>query len=828
VTVYTIAATTFWTLGAPAGLGDGSSYANRMTIPADITGIVTTDTAGRYLYIVRETNDLTVSCGNGNCTFYNTITITGDAVGGVYPDDPTVGYRLALSNVAVLYVLSGNMSYVHLGMSDYALTVSRVASSVTFVGYPSSATEIKRGIHLYMYKSSIGTATGHYVFIFYPSHYLRETTIKKDPSSATWLENGMDISGEFYWHDFTIVVPGICCVGQFAPRVYIIGTITFSCPTAYNNDFIDVTKVRTINIRAVDVSGNPYTDILFSIEYTGGETNYNRITNDIFRCRKTDATGRPHLTQTIIRNYNALFTVSQIRNEMRALFVPYNIGYLKSGTGYVQISAVSPTIKIWAMNAGIVKTVTQAMASDYGTDAVPIDITIPAYTVPETFQDNIAVLRRKKSTDTWIPIRLMDANKLGVVGQLVADLEVEYKKESDTAWTAYVPIAAEWKEQGHGYYSLNIGAGEFTTSNVNYMVKVRDILNLSHVYQCAVEVNDDSIDELMDNIGTPANIDGGGASIAANIKKLADDNGGATFDATTDSQNKISANIGNPSARTNLKSIETMLGNPDTALKSIYTDMAKELSVTGVKTDTNNIRTVDVPAITGAISTSEGNIRGSDSDDLKVISDQIDGVATNASSAAGDASAINSRLPSDPADESDIEGAISTSQGVITGAITTSEGNIEDYIDGAVGDITDAITTSEENIRGTDDDDLKVLSDQLDTVTERTENLPDDPASEASVESAITTSQGVITGAITTSEENVIEAVESIDLSSLTTLLNDIMDILENKLEWHGQQLWLYDDAGTTVIKKWTFTKSGGGNFTIQGTGPANRGNQVL
>lgn len=40
-------------------------------------------------------------------------------------------------------------------------------------------------------------------------------------------------------------------------------------------------------------------------------------------------------------------------------------------------------------------------------------------------------------------------------------------------------------------------------------------------------------------LGTPANIDGGGATIADNLKKMADDNGGATFDATDDSLNAI-------------------------------------------------------------------------------------------------------------------------------------------------------------------------------------------------------------------------------------------------------------------------------------------------
>ena len=45
------------------------------------------------------------------------------------------------------------------------------------------------------------------------------------------------------------------------------------------------------------------------------------------------------------------------------------------------------------------------------------------------------------------------------------------------------------------------------------------------------------------NIGTPANIDSGGATIADNLKKIADDNGGASFDATVSSLNKLSTAV---------------------------------------------------------------------------------------------------------------------------------------------------------------------------------------------------------------------------------------------------------------------------------------------
>ena len=51
-------------------------------------------------------------------------------------------------------------------------------------------------------------------------------------------------------------------------------------------------------------------------------------------------------------------------------------------------------------------------------------------------------------------------------------------------------------------------------------------------------------------IGTPANIDGGGATIADNLKKLADDNNGADFDATTDSLEVIAYRVGNIKAQT--------------------------------------------------------------------------------------------------------------------------------------------------------------------------------------------------------------------------------------------------------------------------------------
>jgi hypothetical protein len=151
-----------------------------------------------------------------------------------------------------------------------------------------------------------------------------------------------------------------------------------------------------------------------------------------------------------------------------------------------------------------------------------------------------------------------------------------------------------------------------------------------------------------------------------------------------------------------------------------------------------------------AISTTESNIRGADSDDLKTLSEQIDAVQT-------DTTAIKAKtdnLPDDPADESSIQGGIVDARDAIIGNETTMEANL-------VADISEA----EANIRGVHGDDLDFLSGQLDTLLDaliaikgvgwtdenlttidslidaikaKTDNLPADPADESLLEAAIT------------------------------------------------------------------------------------------
>lgn len=65
--------------------------------------------------------------------------------------------------------------------------------------------------------------------------------------------------------------------------------------------------------------------------------------------------------------------------------------------------------------------------------------------------------------------------------------------------------------------------------------------NVNTVGLTAQTANDNGADinTLITNVGSPVNIDAGGATLSDNLKKIADDNSGATFDAATDSLNKI-------------------------------------------------------------------------------------------------------------------------------------------------------------------------------------------------------------------------------------------------------------------------------------------------
>jgi len=97
--------------------------------------------------------------------------------------------------------------------------------------------------------------------------------------------------------------------------------------------------------------------------------------------------------------------------------------------------------------------------------------------------------------------------------------------------------------------TINItGTGSITDNSqggctVNITKPEVDTVEVGGTSQTAND-NGADINTLITNVGTPANIDSGGATLSDNLKKIADDNSGATFDATNDSLNKVRIHIG--------------------------------------------------------------------------------------------------------------------------------------------------------------------------------------------------------------------------------------------------------------------------------------------
>jgi len=92
--------------------------------------------------------------------------------------------------------------------------------------------------------------------------------------------------------------------------------------------------------------------------------------------------------------------------------------------------------------------------------------------------------------------------------------------------------------------------------------------------------------------------------------------------------------------------------------------------------------------------------------------------------------------------------------------------------------VTTAISTTESNIRGTDSDTLETIktgteavNTVADAIRERTDNLPDDPASEATITTAVSTTGSNITAAVSDSESTITTAISDSE-SDVTTAIS--------------------------------------------------------
>ena len=132
------------------------------------------------------------------------------------------------------------------------------------------------------------------------------------------------------------------------------------------------------------------------------------------------------------------------------------------------------------------------------------------------------VYEGKKSTDKWYPVFLADSVDLvtGETTKANTDLTVTYWTTTATGGTAYSPAAGDWKEIGNGHYSIQIGAGEFSTEN---LYRVRITCTGCAEVMFAVEVRDMTIAELMDGVTLAANqhviVDSGTVTTLTNWEK---------------------------------------------------------------------------------------------------------------------------------------------------------------------------------------------------------------------------------------------------------------------------------------------------------------------
>ncbi len=173
-------------------------------------------------------------------------------------------------------------------------------------------------------------------------------------------------------------------------------------------------------------------------------------------------------------------------------------------------------------------------------------------------------------------------------------------RDADDTWQAAEAICGAMTHKADGHWTVSVAAAAWI-DGVEYMEYAKESGDL-HV---PVQTHFRS-ESLVARIGTPIALDSGAATLAAMLTKMADDNGGATFDATTDSLNKIqtAVSIGAPtshaaSAQNLTQGTIDAGGFADTALAN---DTYFQLSPTGAGLDVDLTFPLGLNAIASSVS----------------------------------------------------------------------------------------------------------------------------------------------------------------------------------------------------------------------------------
>jgi hypothetical protein len=105
-------------------------------------------------------------------------------------------------------------------------------------------------------------------------------------------------------------------------------------------------------------------------------------------------------------------------------------------------------------------------------------------------------------------------------------------KNGSAPMVAATIVPGSWKEVGYGWYSVQLDPGD--TGTVGTLVLHITVTGYPQV-ESIFDIVENIASDIYANVGVPVALDSGTPTIAGMLTKMADDNGGADFNAGTDS-----------------------------------------------------------------------------------------------------------------------------------------------------------------------------------------------------------------------------------------------------------------------------------------------------
>lgn len=291
---------------------------------------------------------------------------------------------------------------------------------------------------------------------------------------------------------------------------------------------------------------------------------------------------------------------------------------------------------------------------------------------------------RKKNVDTRVVFPILDADRDFVTA--AADLDSEYASwdtaDHGGAAPSFSDCTHEAAEIGAtGVYYLDIDGAEINKDYTMIQVKTSTV----DAKTVSILIRTLKTDAEVAEIGTPVAVDGGAATLAGMLTKIVDDNGGASFDATTDSLNKIS------------DAVDAVDDYVDSEVGAIVTAIGTPVAVDGGAATLAGMLTKIVDDNGGADFDATTDSLNKVRDAIDVIDNYVDNEISDLATAIGTPVAV--------------DGGVASLAGMLTKIVDDNGGAdfdatydslnkvrdavdaVDDYVDSEIGDIATAIGT---------------------------------------------------------------------------------------------------------------------------------------